>query len=675
MKKYLIYTLMLLMLPTAAFSTIPDSLRVSFEQLEPEPQHKRVSQLITYILNKNHYRKRDINDSLSSEIFDRYIESLDPARMYFLESDMIAFEKYRYQLDENLEAGNVSPAFEIFNVYEKRLAQRLEFIYQRLETEFDYSIDEYFDTDREDDGWARSPEELDDLWRKRIKHDALNLKIAGKTWAEIQKNLRKRYKRIQKNASQFQSEDVFQVYMNAFSETFDPHTNYFSPKNFDDFKIQMSKSLEGIGARLQTDNDYTKVVEIVPGGPADKSKLLFPNDRIMSVAQEDNGEFVDILGWRIDDVVQLIRGKKGSTVRLEILRAGEPEGTAADTIALVRDKIKLVDQVAKSDTLILQDNNRQYKFGVIDIPSFYYDYDGARKGDPNFSSTSRDVKKLLQELMQQNIDGVIIDLRRNGGGYLNEAVDLTGLFIKEGPVVQVRSSTGKLGVEYDTDVSVVYEGPLVVLVDRFSASASEIFAAAIQDYGRGIIIGSQSFGKGTVQNPIDLNRFMRSENTLGQVKITTAKFYRINGESTQHVGVIPDLKFPTRYELMDIGESSQPNALLWDHIEPVSFYKTGEISKEIITRLQQQHAARLAGNPKYKELLKDLDDFKDKRDKKLISLNEDKRRAERAKNETAEEDEETVEEHPVIEENKKHKDLMLMESAHVLGDYIKIVTG
>lgn len=659
---------------------------ITFQALYPEPHHRRVSQVVSQLLMRQHYRQRAIDDSLSSEMFDRYLESLDPQKLYFLQEDIDAFEQYRYRFDDFVRSGQVEEAFSIFNVYQKRAAERLTYVYRRLEQPFDFSREEYLEFDREDAPWARTRQELDDLWRKRLKHQALNLKLAGKEWPDVVETLRKRYKRIERNISQTQSEDVFQLLMNALSECFDPHTNYFSPKSFDDFKIRMSQSLEGIGARLMTENEYTKVVEIVPGGPADKSNDLHPNDRIIGVGQGVDGEIVDVIGWRIDDVVQLIRGKKSTIVRLVVLRAGEPEDAAPDTVVLVRDKIKLEDQSAKGDTLHIRHEGREYVFGVIDIPSFYADFDAIRAGDPDYKSTTRDVQKIIGDFRRQGrIDGLIIDLRGNGGGFLSEAIELTGLFIDRGPVVQVRETSGKVGVEWDNRPGVFYDGPLAVLVDRVSASASEIFAAAIQDYRRGIIIGSQTFGKGTVQRPIDLNRIpllRRTGQRMGQVKITTAKFYRISGRSTQNVGVIPDLAFPSRYDYMDIGENTRPNALSYDAIDSVRHEVYGQL-RRIIPVLIRRHQARLEKDPRYQEYLEELKEYQKARENGRISLNEAERRREREKSRQTEKS--AAVNRPAAASDsagsarsdsfhqRRLKDLLVQESGHVLADYLTLI--
>lgn len=646
---------------------LSDTTEIEFKNLVPENQHKRSSQLISHILTSTHYKKRSIDDSLSSEMYNRFIEKLDYNKLYFLQSDIDFFDQYRYDFDEFVENGQISVAYDIFNVYQKRMKERLDYAFDRLEKEFDFTINEELVLLRSESPWATTTQELDEIWRQRLKDAALRLKLAGKEHEGIVKTLTKRYKRIQKNVSQLQSEDVFQILMNSFTESFDPHTNYFSPKNFDDFKISMSQSFEGIGARLTTEDDFTMVNEIIVGGPADKGKQLFANDKIIGVAQEDDEEITDVIGWRLDDVVQLIRGDKGTTVRLQVLRADEVAGALPDTISIVRDKIKLQDQSARSDTLKIEHEGRQFTFGLITIPTFYSDFEGRRNGERDYKSTSRDVQKLLNELEQIPVDGVIIDLRRNGGGFLNEAVDLTGLFIDNGPVVQVKDNRGRIDVEWDNQSGVVYDGPLAVMIDRFSASASEIFAAAIQDYGRGIIIGGQSFGKGTVQRPVDLNQILRrNDNKFGQIKLTTAKFYRVNGGSTQHVGVTPDISFPSRYNFMEIGESKRKNALLWDQINSVNYSTVNDT--QILPELASRHDVRLANDSEYIEFMDELDEFEKQRNRKTISLNYEVRKKELDQSKEDTEEEEFEEENPHNKEKKK--DILLEESTRVLGDYL-----
>ena len=655
--------------------SLPDSLRVSVTPLIPEVYHKKETQLISFILQKNHYKNITLDDSLSVEIFDRYLDRLDPNRIYFLQSDIDSFSKYRLEFDDDISAGYLLPTFEIFDVYQNRFANWLEYAFQSLEHQFDFTLDEYLEVDREHALWPVNQSEQHELWRKRLKNDALILKLAGNDWAGIVKTLRKRYKIIRNNFIKYQSEDIYQVFMNAFTECYDPHTTYFSPKTFDNFKIRMSRSFEGIGARLSMRNDYTVVVEIIPGGPADKSKAILPNDKIIGVAQGYDGEMIDVIGWRLDDVVQLIRGEKSTTVRLQIIHANAITDAPPDTIALVRDKITIEDQSARSDMIKIFHEGKKLNFAVIEIPAFYSDFDARRNGDKEYKSTTRDVKKLLEGVESDSLNGVIIDLRGNGGGFLNEAVELTGLFIEKGPVVQVRNSKGNVTVEKDYDPEIMYRGPLVVLVDRLSASASEIFAAAIQDYKRGIIIGSQTFGKGTVQNAIDLNRYLRnSPEKLGQLKLTIAKFYRINGGSTQNVGVLPDISFPSRYNLMDIGESSQKNALLWDKINPVSYQYFDHIT-DYIPKLEVRHNLRINEDTEYADLLEEISLTKEYQNRKFISLQEEKRKQEREQlkskegNVTSEPEIEDDEDSSQNEDNIED-DLLIKECAHILGDYI-----
>ncbi|RMD97418.1 MAG: tail-specific protease, partial [Calditrichaeota bacterium] len=466
------------------------------ERLFPEKQHPTLSRTIASLLHRYHYSHYALNDSLSSEIFDRYVKSLDHNKSYFLASDIRQFEKYRYALDDEVKQGNLQPVYDFFNLYLQRADERVDYVLRRLQQPFDFSKDEYYRFDRKDVPWAKTRAELDEIWRKRLKNEALSLKLNGKDQAGIVEVLSKRYKNFRKRLNQYNSEDVFQIFMNSVTESYDPHTNYFSPITSDNFRIQMSLSFEGIGARLTTENDYTKVVEIIPGGPADLSDELHANDKIIGVGQGRHGEIVDVIGWRIDDVVQLIRGKRGTVVRLQVIPAGSELNGTTKIVTLVRDKIKLEEQAAKSEVIEIDHEKRHYKIGVIKIPTFYSDIAGQERGDRDFKSTARDVRRLLGELQAKHVDGIIVDLRNNGGGSLQEAIDVTGLFIKRGPVVQIRNSNGRINLGNDTDPSIVYDGPLAVLVDRLSASASEIFAAAIQDYGRGVVIGSQTFGKG-----------------------------------------------------------------------------------------------------------------------------------------------------------------------------------
>lgn len=615
---------------------------VNASDLTPQKQHPLVARVLASLLTQYHYTHPALNDSASSELLDGYVQTLDYNRLYFLAADVKAFEKYRFVLDDSLNKGNVGPAFTIFNLFKHRSETRFAYVNKLLEKEFDYNVNESFQPDREHVAWAARSEELDDLWRKRLKGEALDLKLAGKAWPEIASTLNKRYENFRKRIEQLDAEDVFQYYMNALSESYDPHTNYMSPSSSQDFNINMSLSLEGIGARLNSEGDYTIVVDIVPGGPADRSKQLNPNDKIIGVAQGDSGKWVDAIGMRVDDVVQMIRGKKETVVRLQIIPAGTPVGSPPKIVRLVRDKIVIKDREAKSDTVEMVHEGRKFKLGVIAIPTFYSDLEGRQRGDDNYKSTTRDVRRLLAELKGAGVDGVLIDLRRNGGGSLQEAIELTGLFIKDGPVVQVKSFNGNIEQQRDPDPGIAYDGPLAVLVDRVSASASEIFAAAIQDYKRGVVLGGQTYGKGTVQNLVDLNRlpalsqFMIAGNeqfgqgkvTFGQVKVTVAKFYRINGGTTQHRGVTPDIAFPSIYDHSDYGESTEKHALSWDQIATARFTPEDHVSK-YLPNLRVKSQKRMTGNIEFRYLAEDIAHLKQERSENLVSLQEVQRKNER----------------------------------------------
>jgi carboxyl-terminal processing protease len=657
----------------------------STSALIPQDYFQEEEQLVNTVLTRYHFKKFNLNDSLSSAIFDRYLKSLDFSKLYFLKTDISNFETFRYKIDDYLIDGNLKLAYDLYNTFRDRVNQRIDYVSEVLQNEFDYSADEYFEVREDSSKWAANVAELNDIWRKRIKFDALNLKLAGKDWPSISETLKKRYENIRKAIYQTKSEDVFQLYLNAYTESVDPHSNYFLPITSDNFKIDMTRALEGIGAQLQAEDDYTKVVEIIAGGPAFKSNLLHRDDRIIGVAQGDDGEMVDVVGWRVNDVVKLIRGPKESIVRLLILQASDGANALPNEIKLVRDKVKLEDQSAKRQILELNNNNVPYKIGVISVPAFYVDYEAEQKGDPNFKSTTRDVRKLISELQSEKIDGIVIDLRNNGGGSLEEAIELTGLFIKDGPVVQVKQSTGYIDVGDDPDPGVAYSGPLAVLVNRFSASASEIFSGAIQDYRRGIILGEQTYGKGTVQNLIDLNRMWgKTGNKLGQVKITIAKFYRISGGSTQHLGVVPDIKFPSPFDAHEFGESSEPSALPWDQIMATKFIPFTNISN-LIPRLQNLHDVRIKSDLRFQSFMEDVNESKETREKNFISLNESVRKKEKEGQDLKREQRKKIllesgavklinkEEVPAKESNSE--DALLNESAYILSDLILLATG
>ncbi|MEQ1586537.1 MAG: carboxy terminal-processing peptidase [Cyclobacteriaceae bacterium] len=671
MMKRSVIGLMLAILSTTAFGIAQDTL-----ELKPKPVFGKEARVISYILDNNHYRKIKLNDSLSAVILDRYVKELDNSKTYFLASDVKSFEKFKYAIDDLTRNENVNPAFDIYQVFAKRYKERMDYVMKTLiQQNFDYSVDEYYETDRDKENWANSKDELNDLWRKIIKSQALSLKLAGKKPEEITEALKTRYQRFSKSFAQFNADDVFTIYMNAITESYDPHTNYLSPKQSDLFKQQMSLSLEGIGAQLQAENDYTKVVKILPGGDAQKSGKVNVNDLIIGVAQGKEGEMVDVVGWRLDDVVKLIKGPKGTTVRLLILPAKTGVNGPSQEVVLVRDKIKLEDQAAKKEVINYQLQGRAAKLGVISLPSFYMDYDAYQKGDPNYKSTTRDVKRLIGELKAEGVEGIVMDLRNNGGGSLPEAVDLTGLFIKDGPVVQVKNSSSKVEVLPDDNKEIFYSGPLVVLTNRFSASASEIFAGAIQDYQRGVVVGESTFGKGTVQTVLDLNRFINDKEPVGELKLTFQKFYRVTGSSTQHKGVLPDVYFPSAFDAEQYGESANPSALPWDVIKPASYQKVTDVNDKVITSLNKSYLERTKFDVSLKKYMVETEDLKKNLSQTKISLNEARRKAEIAEDEKKKAEEKlntkiTSKEGLPVDELQTLKDEYLREGLLILGDLV-----
>ena len=583
----------------------------SVSTLTAEAHHDRTLKLINYFVERYHYRKTRLDDLLSSQILDRYLNALDVNRSYFLANDIEFFESYRYELDDYLNAQDSEPLFGIFNVYRSRVLNRIDYALDLLETPFDFSVDEVYPFDRTKAPWAVDSADLDDLWRRRVKNDYLVLKLEGKTHSEIAKTLKDRYQQQKRRISQLSSQDVFQIIVNAYMSAIEPHTGYFSPRATENFKIRMSLSLEGIGAVLQAQNEFTVVQRVVPGGPAEFEGSLRAGDRIVGVGQGDTEPVVDVIGWRLDDVVDLIRGPKGSIVRLQIRPDPKTGNSESRILALTRDEIKLEEQAAQSTLLAVRDTEQVRRIGVIDIPTFYVDFDARSRGDADYRSTTRDVRRLITELENEGIDGLIIDLRGNGGGALAEATALTGLFIDSGPVVQVRDARGRTRVNRDPSDGLAYAGPLAVIVDRDSASASEIFSGAIQDYHRGIIVGEPTYGKGTVQNLIDLDRYSQDpEQSLGQLKLTIAQFFRITGASTQHRGVVPDIALPSRGPDLPYGEKALENALPFAEIDAAIF---SQVSNDHPTydldQLRKIHNARVLSDPDFSYLadLREID--------------------------------------------------------------------
>lgn len=668
--------------PQVALATTPSAAELI--SLAPLDVHPRTSLTIVEQLRHNHFLKKPLDDELSSRVFEKYLQMLDAAKVYFMADDVAGLEKYRYKLDDALIRGDLEAAFEIFNLYQQRLTERLEFLLAELDgglATLDFTVDDKIEVDRENASWPADEAELDRLWRQRLKAAALAMKLNGKELDEIETLLRKRYQNRLKQSGQTKSEDAFQIYVNAFATTYDPHTQYFSPRTSQNFNINMSLSLEGIGAVLRNEDEYTSVVELVTAGPADKSGLIKPADRIVSVGQGESGALIDVVGWRLDDVVELIRGPKGSTVRLEIIPSGT-EDESTRVIQLTRNTVKLEEQAASSQVLELERGGQAYKIGIIELPTFYIDFKAVQQGDPNYKSTTRDVRRLIEELKTQDIDGLVIDLRNNGGGSLQEADSLTGLFIKSGPTVQVKAANRRANIYSDNDDRIAWEGPMAVLVNRLSASASEIFAGAIQDYGRGIVIGSQTFGKGTVQTLVPLNR--------GQLKITAAKFYRVSGQSTQHQGILPDIDFPEVYDTERVGESSLDDAMPWDMIQP-AVYPHSEQLEPLLSELQALHEQRVADNPDFVYMRKLSERSRENSRKTHLSLNEAVREQEKADDDAwrlnlenqlrIAKGEEPVESLDALEDLQKaqadadeqQEDALLIESGNVLIDYLSLL--
>jgi len=612
-----------------AAMTPPAAVPAAVATLMPTEQENYVARRVADIVAHEHYRRAPLDDHLSSLILDRYLDAIDGARSYFYASDIAEFEKYRYELDDAIKSGDVEPAFVIFRRYQQRSRERMAYAGDLLNKKPDFEIDETFNFDREKEPWPANASEMNELWRKRVKNDALSLVATGKQWPEVVDVLRKRYEHVAKRMDQSKPDDVFEAFMNAFVLSLDPHSNYFSARNSEEYNIQMSLSYEGIGASLSLTDDYVTVIDVIAGGPAAVSGKISANDRITAVGEGKSGELTDVIGWRLDDVVQKIRGPGGTLVRLQVLPAGAAPGSVQKVVDFTRNRVSLEAQASHKTMRTVVRNGKEVKIGIITVPSFYQDYDASRAGAKDYRSTTRDVQRLINELRKDGAEVLIMDLRANGGGYLPEAESLTGLFIDRGPVVQLRDTTGHIEVDDDPNPAIFYSGPMIVLVDRFSASASEIFAGAIQDYGRGLIIGQQTYGKGTVQNahPLNYTIFGRKPE-LGQLNVTIGKYYRITGESTQDRGVTPDIALPSLIDANEVGESTRDRALPWDHIEPATFRVEGDL-KPIAATLDKLHADRTAGSADFKYLKEDISALEAMRNQKTLSLNLKTREAER----------------------------------------------
>ncbi|KIO75097.1 peptidase S41 [Pedobacter lusitanus] len=622
--------------------------------IKPDEQQSLVCKEIVALIENYNYKKLTVNDSISSLVLDKYIKALDPYRSYFLASDIKDFEQFRTTLDDDFRAGDLSAPFYIFNVYSKRYNETLDYAMAHIKDKYDFNQNDTYVFDREKMPWVTSTAALNDIWKKRVKYELINLKIAGTAEAKNVETLTKRYQNLKSQSAKLNNQDVFQMIMDAFTETIDPHTNYFNPSKAIQFNEDMARSFEGIGAHLLLENDILKISEIIPGGPAFKSKQLNSGDRIVAVGQA-TGEFEDIIGWRIDNSVAKIKGPKGTKVRLKIIPVGQDMSSKPIIVEMTREKIVMQDQSAKKEVKTIESNGKSYKIGVIIVPAFYADFKAANAGDPNYKSTTRDVKLLIDTLKNKDkVDAIMMDLRANGGGSLLEAIDLTGLFIDKGPVVQVKDLKGNVEVSNDEHPGVAWSGPFGVMVDRLSASASEIFAGAIQDYGRGIIIGTQTYGKGTVQSSIDLNKLVnpsilqrlaslvqkgnpgagltikggKDTPQLGQINLTMAKFYRVNGSSTQHKGVMPDITLPSFYPMDKIGEDTETSALPWDEVQRSNFTPVANLSA-VKPELVKLHNARMEKSLDYKVLIQGIADMKKRDLETSVTLNESKLKAER----------------------------------------------
>ncbi len=604
----------------------------------PSAAQATTSKLVYGLLSDSRYayRPRALDDTLSADVFKRYLEALDSGKVFFTAQDVAKFAPYKTGLDDAIKGGELEPAYAMFALYRQRVNERVAFARGLLKQDiFDFSGNDRWHYDREDAPWAASAAELDTSWKQSVRNDWLRLKLAGKKPDEIRKTLDKRYRNLASILAELNGEDAFQSFLNAYTSAIDPHTNYFNPRSAERFNQSMSLSLEGIGAVLQKQDDVVVIREIVPGGPADLSDKLTPGDRVVAVGQGANGVMEDVVGWRIDDVVEKIKGAKGTQVRLDLIPAEAGLDSKPNRIVLTRAKIRLEEQAAKAKTLTIPAANDApaTRIGVIELPGFYQDFEGRRSNSNDYVSATRDVSRLLKQFREQKVDGVVMDLRNNGGGSLNEAVELTGLFIDQGPVVQVRESGGRVSVEGDRTAGVAWDGPLAVLINRGSASASEIFAGAIQDYGRGLIIGETTFGKGTVQNLVDLDRWPANEGArFGQVKLTIAQFFLPGGSSTQNKGVVPDIRFPVTVDASEFGESTYDNALPWTRIAAVPHVRYGNFSP-MLPKLDALHDARVADNREFQWWAQDVAEFRADQAKKYISLNEIERRVERDKHE------------------------------------------
>jgi len=630
--KFILPSVLLLTFATAIYAKSIES------NLKPEPYQEETSRWLVRLLEQIHYNPVKLDDEFSKKILDKYLDTLDPNKVYFYADDIKQFKTLEYEVDDAIKTGNVDLAFNIFSIYIKRIQERTDYALELLEKPFNFKIEEEYIWDREDLDYVTNEKEMNELWRKRVKNDFLGLKLAGKEEDKIKETLSKRYKRIAKRVAESNNEDVFQYFINSYATLIEPHTSYLAPRTSENFKINMSLSLQGIGALLGEEGEHVAIKKVIKGGPAEKQGELKNGDKIVAIGQGESGSFIDVVGWRVDDVVEKIRGDKGTIVRLSVVSEDDVAGTKPHTIAIVRDKVKLEEQAAQYQILEVKSGTEKTKtskkIGVINLPAFYLDFEAKSRGDKDYRSTTTDVRKILNKFKKENVEALVMDLRNNGGGSLIEARDLTGLFIDKGPVVQIKNSRGNISIDRDTDKSIAWEKPIIVLINRASASASEIFAAALQDYGRAVIAGERSFGKGTVQQLIPLNNYVNSnsEKPMGQLKLTLSQFFRINGGSTQNRGVIPDIRFPARAGTDSYGESEYENALPWTSIKKSNYEMQGDLTQEI-PYLRKHYKAREKVNPEFSFVKEDYDYYKELKDDITVSLSEKTRKEETKKQE------------------------------------------
>jgi carboxyl-terminal processing protease len=688
MRQRLLAFLAVVLFASSAELAVAKSQDVPISELVPTHRQQSTTRVINQALERFHYRKVSLDDDFAGQIFEKYIDALDPNRSFFLQRDIDRFKRTVRRLDDDLTRGEIDTAFEIFRLYRQRVDERIKYALSLLEAGFDFDRNESYHFDRSEATRVKSRADLDEVWRKRVKNDWLGLRLSKKDEDEIPELLRKRYEGIARRVRQFDSDDVFQAFVNAYTQSLEPHTSYMSPSTSENFDISMRLSLEGIGAVLRAETEYTVIQRTIPGGPAKQSGQIHGGDRIVGVAQGLDGVMEDVIGWRLQDVVDKIRGPKGSVVRLQIL----PKSAASDgktrEISIVRNEIKLEDQAAKTYVIGDMESAPAARIGVIEIPAFYRDFRAESKGEKDFRSTTRDVGTLIADLKSEGVDGIVVDLRGNGGGSLTEATALTGLFIDEGPVVQVKDSFGKVEVETDPNPGIAYTGPLAVLVDRNSASASEIFAGAMQDYGRGIIIGEPTFGKGTVQTLIDLNRFVPgNDDDLGRLRLTMAEFFRVSGGSTQLRGVVPDIEFPTATNTDDHGERALDNPLPWARIDAADYERVSVGRK--VESLRQRSDRRIRGDAGFDMLTAREQVLREADEQTVVSLREKDRRIESKRRERVLKDQrddflraqgfepvddetEHVDEEALEKQREVIARIQIREAARILADSIRL---